>query len=134
MTWPLVEESLHARRHAAVAGYWNVVQQDRASNHVPDIVRAAHLGAIDTLFICPTVRVMGAFDPAAMRVRYDEQPQPDSEDLVNLAACDVLKNRGAVITTDSGDIPGGGPMAAVFRYTFPPGHAQSAVATETSRI
>ena len=86
--WPLVEESLHARRQAAVARYWDVVQQDRASNHVPDIVRAAHLGAIDTLFICPTVRVMGAFDPAAMRVRYDEQPRPDSEDLVNLAACD----------------------------------------------
>ena len=35
---------------------------------------------------------------------------------MNFAACLVLKNRGKVEVLLSGNIPGGGSMAAVFRY------------------
>jgi hypothetical protein len=72
---------------------------------------------VETLFICPTVRRSGMFDSQANMVRLDDQYRHDGEDLVNLAACLVLKHRGNVESLVSGNIPGGGPLAAVFRYT-----------------
>jgi hypothetical protein len=130
--WPIVEDLLSIKRHAAVAQYWNFVRQDRCSNLVDDIVSAAYAGAIDTLFISPNIRFLGAFDPSSMTVRRDEVPRHHSEDLVNLAACLVLKNRGTIMTAASGDIPGGGPMAAVFRYAYPPSQTESLGATSVS--
>ena len=61
--WPLIELLLQ-RQHAAVAEkYWNLVTQGRGSNRIEEIVLAAHAGAVETLFISPTVHRLGTFDP-----------------------------------------------------------------------
>ena len=119
--WPLVEAALRQRQEAEVAKYWNLVGQGRGSNCIEEIVAAAYAGVVETLFICPAVRRLGVFDPHTNEVRLDKHPRSDSEDLVNLAACLVLKNRGKVEVLVSGNIPGGGSMAAVFRYPLPLG-------------
>ena len=114
--WPLIESFVQERQAAEIAKYWKLVEHGRSSNRLEDIVRASHAGVVETLFISPTVRRLGAFDPIENAVRLDDSPRHDSEDLVNLAACFVLKHRGNVESVSSGNIPGGGPMAAVFRY------------------
>ena len=94
--WPLVEASLRQRQEAEIAKYWNLVGQGRGSNRIEEIVTAAHAVLVETLFICPAVRRLGAFDPHTYDVRLDDHPRNDSEDLVNLAVCFVLKHRGKV--------------------------------------
>jgi hypothetical protein len=78
---------------------------------------AADSGMVDTLFVAPTVRRWGKFDPIAQTVRNDNGPLCDNEELINLGVSLVLKHRGAVESIVTGNIPGGGPMAAVLRYT-----------------
>jgi Bacterial archaeo-eukaryotic release factor family 7 len=125
--WPLVEASIRQRQEAEVAKYWNLVGHGRGSNFIEEIIAAAYAGAVETLFICPAIRRMGGFDPHTNEVRLDEHPRSDGEDLANLAACLVLKNHGKVEVLVSGNIPGGGSMAAVFRYPLPLGATAAVV-------
>jgi hypothetical protein len=118
--WPLVESIVRGGRDAELAKYGNRISQQRSSDRLDEILIAAHAGAVETLFLDPTARQTGAFDPDGLTVHVDEQPQEGSEDLINLAATLVLRNSGAVQPLAAGDVPGGGAMAAVLRYPFPP--------------
>ena len=114
--WPLVETFVRQRQEAEIARFRQLAQHGRASNRLEDILRAAHAGAVQTLFISPAVRRYGTFDSDENTLCCSDRPLQNCEDLVNLAACQVLKHRGIVESVDSGNIPGGGFMAAVFRY------------------
>jgi hypothetical protein len=118
--WPLVEAVMRDRNRAEAETYWNSVAQGRTSNRTDEILAAGHAGAIETLFVAPGARQPGKFSPETSKVRYDVTPQPDSEDLVNLAATFVLRTSGTVKTVLSGNVPGGGMMAALLRYPFTP--------------
>ena len=118
--WPLVEPILVSRRQEALAKYGDVTAQGRALHELEDVLVAAHAGAVETLFVDPRARQWGAFSPTTSQVRFDESAQQDSEDLINLAATFVLRNSGAVIPLDKGNMPGGGDVAATMRYAFPP--------------
>jgi hypothetical protein len=110
--WPLVESIVRKEREAEIARYGNRISQGRALNRLEDIMIAAHAGAVETLFLDPAARRMGAFDSATLKVHLDEPPQEDSEDLINLAATLVLRGNGEVQPLAAGDVPGGGEMAA----------------------
>jgi hypothetical protein len=114
--WPLIETVLRERQELEIEKYWNLVRQGRCSNRADEIVLAAHAGIVETLFVCPTVRRIGSFDPQAMAVRLDDHTGHNCEDLVNFAVCLTLKHRGNVEVIQSGNIPGGGAMAAITRY------------------
>jgi hypothetical protein len=122
--WPVLESLVRQQRTAAVARYWDGIARDEASNRLEDVLVAAHAGVVETLFIDPSVRRIGTFAPESCSVRIDQRPQPDGEDLINLAALLVLRSSGMVESVQSGNIPGGGAVAAVYRYVFPPIAAQ----------
>jgi hypothetical protein len=88
----------------------------RAEKRVEQVVRDAHAGIIESLFIDPNVQLWGRFDEVAAEIRLDDQRRRDSEDLINTAAVDVLRHGGKVETATSGYVPGGGAMAAILRY------------------
>ncbi len=115
--WPFVEQVLRDKQEDAMSQYWDFVNVGKARNRLEDVVIAASEGAVETLFIDSRSRQWGAFDAQGQKVRIDDAPQSDSEDLINLAACLVLKHGGTVEPVTSGNIPGGGTMAAVLRYT-----------------
>jgi hypothetical protein len=123
--WPIVESTLRARREVELAKYGRRVAQGRTANRLDEILVAAHAGAVETLFIDPAVRRTGTFERELLTVHVDKEPQHQSDDLINLAATLVLRNNGAVEPLASGNVPGGGVMAAVLRYPFSP-------ATETA--
>jgi len=116
--WSLVRSSIDNHRESRVARYWDLATHGRTSNHVADIVVAAHAGAVETLFLNPTVPRLGAFAPQTSEVRIDQEPRQDREDLVNLAATLVLQRGGIVEAMTTGHVPGGGVMAALMRYPF----------------
>jgi len=122
----VVEACLCDRRRVEADKRWNSIAPSRTSNRTEEILVAGHAGAIETLLIAPGARLPGKFSPETPTVRYDDTPQPDSEDLVNLAATLVLRTSGSVEMVPSGNIPGRGLMAAVMRYPFPPAIVRSA--------
>jgi hypothetical protein len=124
--WPLVEAFVRSRNWADAEKYWNSVAHGRTSNRTDEILAAGHAGAIETLFVARGARQLGKYSPETTKLRLDDTPQPDSEDLVNLAATLVLRTSGAVETVLTGNVPGGGMMAAVMRYPFAPAFAPTA--------
>jgi hypothetical protein len=131
--WTIIEPILDQRRHEATERYGDCIAQGRISNAIDEILVAASAGAVETLFIDPAVKRTGSFEPEELTVRIDEEPQEGNEDLVNLAATIVLRNSGLVIPMPSGDVPGGGLMAAILRYPFPPSIEQMSTASQTQR-
>jgi hypothetical protein len=118
--WPLAKSAIDERRRAELAKYWDLVSHDRTLNRIEDIIAAAHAGAVETLFVDPAVHLFGTFFPEAVTVHIDDLSGGDAEDLTNLAAVLVLRGSGWVEIIDSGNIPGGGAMAAVLRFVFAP--------------
>jgi hypothetical protein len=116
--WPLVDAFVRDRNRVEAEKYWNSVNHGRTSSRTDEILAAGQAGAIETLFVAPGARLAGKFAPETATVRLDDTPQPDSEDLVNLAATFVLQSSGRVETVLAGNVPGGGMMAAVMRYPF----------------
>ncbi|HTQ95831.1 MAG TPA: hypothetical protein VMH89_03445 [Candidatus Acidoferrum sp.] len=114
--WPIMESLIRERQETAIGRYWELIGQGRSSNRMERILDAAENGMVETLFICPTVRRWGTFDPLAQTLHLDSGPVPGNEELVNLAVCLVLKHRGKVESIASGNIPGGGALAAAFRF------------------
>jgi hypothetical protein len=117
--WALVETSLRERQTLELEKYWNMVHQGRVCNRLEDIIPAAQAGAVETLFINPTIHLPGSFDVENNSINIHVEEQSDSEDLINLAISLVLEHGGHVQIIATGDIPGGGLMAAILRYPNP---------------
>jgi hypothetical protein len=121
--WPLVEPLIESRRLEELARYGNLISQERTADRLEDILVAADLGAIETLFVDPSVERRGVFTAGTSTVRIDDPPRPESEDLINLAAVLVLRSSGTVEPLASSDIPGDDEIAAILRYPFAVGSA-----------
>jgi hypothetical protein len=119
LAWPHVAAVVANRYQTALANFWDNVSFGKTSNRFDEIIVAAQSGAVETLFVDAAVERTGDFDPDNLAVRIDAQPVEDGEDLVNLAATLVLRSRGVVEPVPSGNVPGGGAMAATLRYALP---------------
>jgi hypothetical protein len=113
---PLVEPFLQADLQRAVATYDELGGSDRVSSDLEDVLLAAVDGRVDTLFADVTRQRWGRFDPGSRTVEVHEDRQPTDEDLIDRAAAEALERGGCVFGLTDGSVPGGGPVAAVFRY------------------
>ena len=123
--WPLVDEALQVERKATIERYGNLIARGRAKNRPEDIIVAAQAGAVETLFVDPNAQRLGVFSPDNLTVKTGDAADGEAEDLVNLAATLVLASSGGVETPASGNVPGGGVMAAILRYEFSPASSES---------
>ena len=89
-----------------------------ASWDVEDVLAAAHIGRVATLLVASDAHLWG---------RYSEQDGLSTEgddagkdDLLDLAVQLVLKQGGSVFVLDPAKVPGGGPLAAIYRYALTP--------------
>ena len=89
------------------------------STDIQDIVEAAYTGRVKFLFAALGVQRWGRFDMSNHSVILREPPQPGDQDLLDLAAYYTLLNSGTIFVKNPDEIPGGGPIAAVFRYWSP---------------
>jgi hypothetical protein len=117
--WPLVEPGFRKARERALAQYCGLAGTGRTAGDLASVLAAAHRGEIETLFVALDHQAWGRFDPATGRVEERATPEPGDEDLLDLAAAGVLGHGGSVYAVASGQVPGGGPLAAVFCLPLP---------------
>jgi hypothetical protein len=98
------------------AQYAQRVPQGRASDDLAAIARAATFGAVDTVFVDIDETLPGSVDDADGALTLDETDDAINYGVVDEIARRVLLARGRVLAVRRGDIPGGGPAAAILRY------------------
>ncbi len=118
LAWPLVQPYFAAAKRRAAALYRQLAGTGRTSSDVEEVVRAAREGQIETLFLCRDRQLWGNYDEVADKVQVHEQPGPADEDLLNYAAIQTMVHRGTVYPVPADELPGQGPLAAVFWLPF----------------
>ncbi|MFW6357771.1 MAG: hypothetical protein ACOC0N_00935 [Chroococcales cyanobacterium] len=101
-----------AERYAAFTGN-NGVQ---ASDNVPEVVKAAALKRVDSLFVALNQHQWGKYDINNNDVDLHDQKQAGDDDLLDFAAIQTLINGGTVYAVEEDEIPANAPVAATFRY------------------
>jgi len=87
-----------------------------ATNDLGTIVKAAHTGAVDTLFVPLDVQHWGRFEPQDNQVVLNEEPSIENEDLFDFAAIHTILNSGQVFAVKAEALPENSDLAAILRY------------------
>lgn len=117
---PLVESYAQNAREEAAAKYHQLAGTGKTSDDIRQIVPAAHQGQVDTLFVDRSDHQWGSFDPSTGKVELRLPRQAADDDLLDYAAVQTLRHRGAVYAVSPDQSPSP-PAAAVFRYHTAPG-------------
>lgn len=80
------------------------------------VIDAAVNGRIDTLFINPQAELWGVFDPSSQKVTVHRNRNDKSNDLLEFAARETLRNAGLVLTLNAEEMPAKTPLAALLRW------------------
>ena len=88
----------------------------KATAKPEEIVKAAHYGRVDQLFLADGATLWGRFDEAKDKVVAHGESAPDDDDLFDYAALLTLRQRGDVMLVDRAQLPPNGPAAAILRY------------------
>lgn len=114
--WKLLEPSFQESRRHMAERYGELSRTGRASADVSKILPAARHGRVEALFVNCDEEVWGRVDDIAGEVRIHASQENGDEDLLDAAALFSLRNGGTVYGVGRGEVPGGGRLAAVFRY------------------
>jgi hypothetical protein len=114
--WRLLEPSFRETRRRAAARFGELVGTGRASSDVTEVLPAARQGRVEALFLACDADLWGRLGDAPGELRIHAAPEAGDEELLDAAAFSSLRNGGAVYGVDRGEVPGGGTVAAVFRY------------------
>ena len=102
--WALVEDFLASQRERALVEYRELSGAGVTSSDLPDVIRAACAGRVRVLLAPPAGEKIAR---GAGRAR---------EELLNLAVSQTLLHGGTAYEIPSGAMPGGAPVAALYRY------------------
>ena len=114
--WNIVQPYFDRDIEECIAKYQKLVNTQKASTNIKEILPAAYTGRIDTLLVDINKHVPGKFEPEFQQVKIHERVEDEDEDLLNLAAIYSLRSDAKVCSIAKEKIPGGGPLAAIFRY------------------
>lgn len=114
--WSVVEPVFLKAREEALEVYRELAGTGRASSDIREVAAAAHDGRVEILFVALGVQRWGSFDPGKREVKLRDKQQAGDEDILDFAAAHCLIHRGRVYALSSGKVPGGEPLAAIFRY------------------
>ncbi len=124
--WEIVVPGFEQKRTQAADHYNELAKTPRASNEIEQVVPAAYQGRVETLFVPVDAEVWGEFDPDNNVAKIHPAREACDQDLLDLAATQTLLHGGAVYGMDMTQVPGGGTIAAVFRYALPGSGERSA--------
>ena len=114
--WPLVEPLFLAGQRQAAARFAELAGTGRASTDVAEVIRAAVEGRVDVLFLAGDAELWGRLDGPGSPVELHPAAEPGDEELTDAAAALTLTQGGTAYAMARGEVPGGGDLAAVFRY------------------
>jgi hypothetical protein len=113
--WSIMQPIFESTERSAAEEYRRLAGTGRASNQIPEIVRAAHHGRVESLFVPVGGQVWGKYDPASDAVEVRAQGEGGEEDLFDFAAIHTILQRGTVYPVTKPRLPDQ-PLAAIFRY------------------
>lgn len=113
--WRLLEPTFQETRRRTAERFGELTGTGRVSSDVTEILPAARQGRVETLFLACDTDVWGRLDPVENVVVHPASEEGD-EELLDAAALFSLRHGGMVYGLGRGEIPGGGDLAAVFRY------------------
>ncbi len=116
--WEIVRPKIVRVREEAVARFKRLHGEGagRASTMVEDVAAAAAFGRVETVFVDSESQRWGHFDPVTGDAQVHGEPEPDDEDLLDLAAVQTYLNGGAVYALPPERMPIAEPIAAIYRY------------------
>ncbi len=114
--WAVVAPHFQQEQEEARRLYGDLTGTDRQSDDLEEIVAASHYGRVETLWVALGQERWGTFDPQANEMEVHDEHEPGDEDLLGAAAVQTLLNSGAVYAVEAAQVPGDGPLAAIFRY------------------
>ena len=116
--WELVAPHFSERRERDAESFMIVRGEDaaRASADLKDVLPASYDHRIETLFVPLGQQQWGRYDADARIPELYDDERTGSYDLYDLAAVHTLLNGGTVYVVDPEEIPGGGDLAAVYRF------------------
>ena len=114
--WQVVEPYFSKGRETAARTYRDLDNGSRATNEVAQAVIAAMQGKVDTLFVPSGGQQWGRVDTATGSVEMHPVRQAHDIDLLDFATVQTLTKNGAVYVVEPGQVPGGGPIAAIYRF------------------
>ena len=96
LAWEIVEPIFQQARENALERFRENVHNGRTSDQLADILKAAHLGRVDTLFVAEGTQQFGKFDPKTTSMQEFNEQFPGSVDLIDEAAAQTVVNGGTV--------------------------------------
>ena len=90
--------------------------QGRAATDLADLGRLATVGAIDTLIVDLAASTPGSLDEHTGAVTFASGDGPGEHDVIDEIARRTHLAGGRVLALRRGEVPGGGPAAALLRY------------------
>jgi hypothetical protein len=92
--------------------------QGRATTDIAQAARAATFGAIDTLLVDIDNVTPGTIDEESGAIALAETASANSYGVIDEIAGRAMASGATVMGVRASDIPGGGALAAIFRYEF----------------
>jgi hypothetical protein len=114
--WAIVQPYFERERSDALERYQEAIAKGLATDDLRQVLLTAHDGRIATLFVATGVQQWGDFDPERRRIHLHKHKRPGAEDLLDLAAARTVTRGGTVYAVEPQQAPGGGSVAALFRY------------------
>ena len=116
--WSVVEPYFDRTRQKAVELYREAagVAPRRASNDLPDVVRAAHDGRVALAFTALDAHRWGRYDETTGNVEFHIREEPGDEDLLDAVAIHTFIHGGRVHVVPRDEMPNRSEVAAVMRY------------------
>lgn len=116
LAMPHIQELSEQQLERDLDRYHSLANNGQASDQPHDVLAAASIGRIDTLFYDRDKTLWGEFDLASEMIHIHEAPEPGSVDLIDLAAVETVLNGGRVHSLPGEKLPGESPIAAILRY------------------
>jgi hypothetical protein len=114
--WAVVEATLDLDLDRALTEYADQAGGPRSSEELSTILVGASFGRIGRLFVAEDLEVWGRFDEQTLEVRVHETREEGDVDLLDWAAIRTVSTGGSAYVLPRQRVPGGGPMAALFRF------------------
>jgi len=115
-SWELIAERLEERRRGVLGQMAEGWGTGRVVHELPEVVRAADWGRIDTLLVDPDAERWGTYEPDLGRVRLHPEQETGDEELTELAVVRTLGNGGTVLPLAPEELPSGVVAAGLLRY------------------
>lgn len=114
--WTIVKPYFQKAEEEALSQYGQSLGTGLTSDNVLEIIPAAYHGRVGVLFVAQGYQCWGTYSEADDAVVLAEKKEPGNEDLADYAAIQTFLNGGKVFVVAPDRLPGGSPVAAVYRY------------------